>query len=518
MGKKKGARKNLDDNIMSILQSADTVSGDKDRFTRGSRWATDREFSDSLKTVDAKSRTEGGVVLWSDGNRMLVDTEDNHTIVFGSTGSKKTSMIVSPSIMSLGAQGHSMIVSDPKGELQEQTRGHLESLGYKVMVLNCRDPLSSDCWNPLAIPYRLYRCRKAVEKAWGYTMVYDLANSICPVLSVKDPYWETAAASLIAGAIFMLFDLASDESEVNLNGVQEIIGKVAEDDEELTAYLNNLKPGSQIYNCMSGAVFNANTTKLCITASARAALRPYTSQPIISDLLSNNDIEMRDIGSEKAVVYLTIPDDRSTYNALVCCFVKQSYSILIDEADRNDGKKLKVNTHYILDEFANFPCLPDVGSMVSAGRSRGIRFMFVLQGMDQLISRYGVETANTIIGNCSNIVFINSREEKLLRFISTLVGADSDNRPLMTIPSLQRFDKERGEFLVLHDRNYPYISHAVHINQYGLQRSSSKEDVRERRGTHILSFSDAIARSKEEQPMSDVCMDFLMQLEAEGGE
>ena len=78
---------------------------------------------------------------------------------------------------------------------------------------------------------------------------------------------------------------------------------------------------------------------------------------------------------------------------MIFCF------IILTSKDKNQKEqnlKLKIRTNFILDEFANMPALKDVESMITASRSRNIRFSFAIQNFSQLNQVYGKEVAETI--------------------------------------------------------------------------------------------------------------------------
>jgi len=93
--------------------------------------------------------------------------------------------------------------------------------------------------------------------------------------------------------------------------------------------------------------------------------------------------------------------------------------------------------------------------------------------MWQLKQKYN-DDAQTIKGNCDNWVFLTSREYDLLKEISDLCGdtffKDSDgnikSHPLISVSELQRFKKEKGEALILHGRNYPFVTELPDIDEY----------------------------------------------------
>ena len=103
--------------------------------------------------------------------------------------------------------------------------------------------------------------------------------------------------------------------------------------------------------------------------------------------------------------------------------------------------------------------------MISAARSRNIRFYLVIQSLNQLKSKYG-DDADTIRGNCNDWVFLTSREVELLTVLQTLCGEVEKGVPLITVSQLQRLDKQKGEALILCERLYPYIAHLADIDEY----------------------------------------------------
>lgn len=65
--------------------------------------------------------------------------------------------------------------------------------------------------------------------------------------------------------------------------------------------------------------------------------------------------------------------------------------------------------------------IPDMPSMISAARSRNMRYYLVAQSLHRLCGKYG-EDADTSKGNCDNWVFLTSKELDLLNEISELCG------------------------------------------------------------------------------------------------
>ena len=68
------------------------------------------------------------------------------------------------------------------------------------------------------------------------------------------------------------------------------------------------------------------------------------------------------------------------------------------------------------------PVLPDLISMLTAARSRNIRFHLVIQSYSQMIEKYGLNASQTVLDNCGNLIYLHSREMSFLKYISELAG------------------------------------------------------------------------------------------------
>jgi hypothetical protein len=127
---------------------------------------------------------------------------------------------------------------------------------------------------------------------------------------------------------------------------------------------------------------------------------------------------------------------------------------------------MPIRINYVLDEFSSLPKISDFPAMISAARSRNIRFNLIIQSKHQLMERYGNE-AETIQSNCINWIFLTSRELPLLEYISALCGNRiSGTKPLLTVSELQRFNKNEGEVLILSGRKRPFKGNLPDISKY----------------------------------------------------
>lgn len=417
-------------------------------------------------------------LAWNkNNNTVAVDHTDSHTLVVGPTGSKKSRLVVMPLVRILGSTGESMIISDPKAEIYNRTAGFLKDKGYCIHILNLRAPLHGDRWNPLDIPFEAYS-RGEIDKA--YEFVNDIAeNLIQTEKSNSDPFWDNSAGSFFFGLTLLLFKYCKDfhksKEYIHIGNVVELrnillFGTNGEKNKILWSYA---KKDPIICSALIGTVEAAKETRGSILSVFDQKMRMFSIQPGLLDMLSVNDINMNIIGNQPTAIFLIVPDEKTGFHGLVSLFIKQSYEYMIYKAQDISGQDgfqigtLKNRVNYVLDEFSSLPTIKDFPAMITAARSRNIRFTLVIQSKHQLLQRYSDET-ETIQTNCNNWVFLTSRELQLLEELSALCGKTiGDNpQPILSVSLLQRLDKEEGEVLLLCGRSKPCVSFLPDISVY----------------------------------------------------
>ena len=430
-----------------------------------SRWAKDNEIKtakgvERVPFVDKES-THGGVPLAYDKEAAYVDDGESHTLVLGATGSGKTAGIINPTMKMLMKARESIIVSDPKGEIYEDNSGLLRELGYDIIILNFRDPQKGNCWNPYHLPYKF-------QKEGNFDKANELLNDLSTNIVVdgqgQDPFWQDSAASYLTGLSLAMFEDAK-EDEININSVN-LMMTTGDDKYGASTYLKEYfkakDPASPACVNALGTVMAPNDTKGGIVSVLKQKVKTLAVTKNLSEMLSKNDFEMDTIGERPTAVFMIIQDEKTTYHSLATIFVKQCYESLISVAHKHGGA-LPVRVNFLLDEFANMPKFKDITTMVTAARSRRIRFLFIIQNFAQIKQVYGDHDAETIRGNCGNIIYLLTGELSALEEISKLcgdklvrVGKDKkeETRPLVTISELQRM--KPNEIVLIKHRCPPY--------------------------------------------------------------
>ena len=430
-----------------------------------SRWAKDKEIMTSKEVVRVpfanKTSEVGGTPIIYDKDSAYVDNSNMHTLVIGATGSGKTAGIVNPTMKHLIKAKESIVITDPKGEIYEDNYKILKEAGYQIIVLNFREPQRGSCWNPYDLPYKFQKegnFDKATE------LLNDLSTNIVVDGQGQDPFWQNAAADYLTGLGLALFQDAPLE-EININSINLMINQGEERygaSTYMKEYYKMQEPTSPVAINLAGTVTTADETKAGIMTVLQQKVKTLAVTRNLSEMLSKNDFDMASIGEKPTALFMIIQDEKTTYHSLATIFIKQCYECLISTAYKHGGA-LPVRTNFLLDEFANMPKIKDIATMVTAARSRHIKFTFIIQNFAQLDKTYGKEDAQTIRGNCINTIYLLTGELSALEEISKLcgdkivrVGKDKkeETRPLVTISELQRMKPD--EYVLVRHRCPPY--------------------------------------------------------------
>lgn len=479
-----------------------------------SRWAKENEIKNDKGIVKVDPLAENveaaGIPLINNGTNLWVDDGEYHNLVIGATGSGKSETVVKPMVKLLAKHGESMIITDPKGELYTDSAEYLKQRGYNIIVLNFRDPQDGNAWNPLTLPYQYYRNG---NKDKSTELLDDVALNILSDPNGKsDPFWEKSAADYFSGLALGLFEDAKEE-QINLNSINfmSTVGEEKFPPSNFSKEYFTLKgESSNAYIFASNTINSPNETKGGILSVFRQKIRLFSSRENLSEMLSYSNFEMKEIGEQKTAVFIIVHDEKTTYHSLVTIFIKQCYESLVDVAQRNGGK-LPIRTNFILDEFPNMPQLKDVTSMVTAARSRAIRFTFIIQNFAQLKQVYGAENAETIKGNCGNLVYLISTELAALEEISKMCGevksGDKDktaSTPLVTVTDLQKL--KLFEAIIIRWRLSPFkTKYTPNFKmEWGIDIVPAKFPHRELRNVELFDIKEFVKEKKRQKMLASL--------------
>ena len=459
-----------------------------------------------ISDADGKDIPTGGMPFISDTKVAYGDTQDYHTLVLGSTGSMKSRTLILPTIYTLALAGENVVIADPKGELYDFTSGFLKKRGYIINVVNLRDMKHSDCWNPLGEAWTLFHNG---EQEAGLNLAYELVNSLTDrVADSKSPSWAIAAKQLLNGLVELMIRGAQSIEECNAGSLSTLLDRVKiadqdpssrfdDDGRSFLEFVNSLPEGCSLKNNLFSSVNmtrTATTTLAGVLDVAYGAVSAFTTSSSLMSLTSHNTFDIHHLAheGEKHAIFLIVPDEDTTYHFIATSFIKQLYNCMIKESFKLSTGQLPVRLNFILDEFANLPKIPDMPSMITAARSRNMRFFLVVQSNNQLHATYK-DDAETIKTNCLNWVYLSTKEDQLIQQIQRMVGnrSGNSNEPLITYQELSSMRKIVGpkggaDALILMHRSRPFVSFMPDVSRYEQFRRYPSIPIRDADGKFVF--------------------------------
>lgn len=364
-------------------------------------------------------------ILLTQTERVMVGRNKNpkyninkNVLVIGGSGSGKTRFHVKPNLMQMNA---SYIVTDPKGTVVEECGKMLQRGGYEIKILNTINFKQSMRYNPFKYIY----CENDILK---------LVNCIMENTKGEDSkggedFWAKAEALYYQALIAYIWYEAPEE-EKNMTTLLEMLNasEVREDDETfknavdlMFEQLESRDPDHFAVRQYKKYKMAAGKTAKSILISCGARMAPFDIKEV-RQLMEGDDLELDKIGDRKTALFCIVSDTDMTFNFISAMVYTQMFNVLCDKALENGGA-LKTHVTCLLDEFANQK-IPNFQHLISVIRSREISAHIIVQTQSQLKAVYK-DHAETIIGNCSCVLFLGGKERSTLKEISETLGKET---------------------------------------------------------------------------------------------
>lgn len=171
----------------------------------------------------------------------------------------------------------------------------------------------------------------------------------------------------------------------------------------------------------------------------------------VSQHCTEIDLDLTDVRfGDKPIAIFVVSTDWSS-RMLASKFISHLYRVNVEKAKMSPSGKTNRLVHFLLDDLGNMPPIENMGEMVACGAKMGFGFHLIFQLMYQIKNLYG-EEADTIIGNCSNQIFMGINDittaEKLSAFIGMkkIIGV-SRSEKLLSIDELMHL--KAGESIIV---------------------------------------------------------------------
>ena len=508
---------------LALLSHHYTLSGIKARTVGDgqygtARWATAKEISKTYAHVPftvkewRKGRNrpaEQGLVLGCTGRKneltALVDSDDIHCLMIGASGVGKTAFFLYPNLEYACACGMSFLALDTKGDLARNYGTIAQRYyDYTVSVIDLRNPTRSDGNNLLTLINRYMDIARANPenlaaraKAEKYAKI--LAKTIVNPGGEEGNYGQNAffydaAEGLLTSVILMLSEFLppTDEKKQERRHivsvfklVQDLLEPSRARNKSYFQILMSKLPDEHKAKWFAGAALNsADQAMASVMSTVLSRLNAFLDSELEQVLCFDSAIDAEKFASEKCAIFLILPEEDQTKNFMAGLMIQNLSRELFAVADENGGK-LKNRVVLFCDELGTMPPF-DILPLFSAGRSRRLTLVPIIQSLAQLEKNYGKEGCEIVQDNCQDTIFggfaPNSQTtevlSKALGSRTVLSGSVSRGkndpsqslqmmeRALMTPDELKSIPK--GHFIVMKTGTHPMRTRLRLFTEWGI--------------------------------------------------
>ena len=469
------------------------------------RWATQGEIKKTFRSVPFQTalwrkgeRLPGaqGLVLGCTGKKgqltALVDSDDIHCLMIGASGVGKTAFFLYPNLEYACASGMSFFASDTKGDLARNYGAIArDCYGYQVVVVDLRNPTRSDGYNLLTlINHYMDACRRdpadlaARAKAEKYAKILS-KTVINPDEEnfAQNQYFYDAAEGVLTAVILLLAEYLPPK---RIHGelrerrhivsvfklVQELLApSILPGKNEFQLLMDRLPEEHKAKWFSGSALTAAEQSMASVMSTVLSRLNTFLDSELEQVLCFDSTIDAESFAAKKSAIFLILPEEDQTKNFMAGLMIQTLSRELFSVADEHDGK-LPSRVVFFCDELGTMPAF-DILPLFSAGRSRRLTLVPIIQSLAQLEKNYGKEGAEILTDNCQDTIFggfaPNSQTAEVLSKAlgnrTVLSGSISRGkndpsqslqmieRPLMTPDELKSIPK--GHFIVMKTGTHP---------------------------------------------------------------
>lgn len=382
------------------------------------KWRRSKGDSDLPQGTVVGTRKYGGKLY------AVVDPGDVHTLMIGAAGVGKTACFLYPNLEYACASGMSFLSTDTKGDLA-RSYGNIckQYYGYNVAVIDLRNPIQSDSFNMLSMVnkymdlYKMTRELSDKAKAEKYakitakTIIYSGEGDASSY--GQNAFFYDAAEGLLTSVILLVAEYCKPE-ERHIISVFKLIQDLlapsqnsAAGNKKMTQFqlLMQKLPDTHKAKWFAGAALNTSEQAMqSVLSTALSRLNAFLDSEMEQILCFDTAIDADKFCNTKSAIFLIMPEEDNTKYFLISLIVQQLYREMLAVADETGGK-LKNRVMFYLDEIGTIPKIDSAEMMFSAGRSRKISIIAIIQSLAQLEKNYGKEGSSIIIDNCQLTVF-----------------------------------------------------------------------------------------------------------------
>ena len=342
-------------------------------------------------------------------------------LIYGKMETGKTKILIEETEKLIN-NNENILFLDLKEEYYKKYLEKLKEKKYNIVVINLKNPLQSDNFNPFSLPYQYYK-KNEIDKA--IELINMINNRIFKEESIEyvDPFWTQASSSLFSSLTLLTFKEAN-EDEINLGSISlglDLVNKYT----LLKKYYDDLSPIDPIYILGSTSIYSPTDTRGSIVSISKNKMRNYILKPNLLQLLGSTNFSF---DKDKTAVFIIPKENDKEVNNIA--------NILIDQLVYLTKQK-NLNYNLILDNIDFINKLDSLEELINLAY-KNIKLYIATRDLEKLTKIYTKE----VIDNILNVIGLEIRISYDLNIDNTTVTYPNLNQDVKYF-NIEKFLKEK---------------------------------------------------------------------------
>ena len=309
-----------------------------------------------------------GIVVGCKGKKnntvAMVDTGDVHALMIGAAGVGKTAYWLYPCIEYACASGMSFLTTDTKGDVMRNYGNIAKDYGYKISVIDLRNPTRSNGNNLLHLVNKYMDLYKEHPEELAYKAKAEKYAKIISktiILSGMDAasfgqnaYFYDAAEGILTATILLVAEFCEPQKRHIVSVfkvIQELLAPSGKKGKNQFQQLMELLPNDHKAKWFAGSALNTGEQSMAsVMSTALSRLNAFLDSELEQLLCFDTEIDAEVFCSEKSAIFVIMPEENPNTFFMISLILQQLYREILSVADENGGK-LKNRCVFYCDEY-----------------------------------------------------------------------------------------------------------------------------------------------------------------------
>lgn len=318
--------------------------------------------------------------------------------VIGKANSGKTRKVLFEIIDIDIKKNKNLFFIDNNQEYYNKFYDELKANGYDIKVVNFKEPLKSNGWDPIEYINYLYnngRIDHSIE------ITKHIGISLFPQTD-SDPFWSQMSSDYFTGVVLSLIEATrklGKIDECNFSSIYNIMNdgeKIFDDSTIMKKYISDFDTLNPIYISLAPTVFSPKETRESVLSVVKQNLNNLFMRQELLKSFYNNDFKVSQINQKTAVFVIGY----KPINFLTNILLEQIYDYVINN---------NIDMTFVLDNFDIINKISNIEEMIDSSLDDKISLYIGIKNEAKILDLYG----KYVFSDIENVIRLNDTYESV---------------------------------------------------------------------------------------------------------